>query len=102
MGYHSYYERWAYKLNMADRLHLRYIRQRLVAEHGMVCALCGKPIESWLDLTVDHIKPRALGGATVYSNCQLAHKQCNLEKGVKQGLTKRKNLDNMDVHPTEI
>lgn len=72
-----------YGLNTTDRRHLQYIRQRLIAEHGMVCALCGKPIESEKELTVDHIIPRAMGGATIYGNCQLAHKSCNLRKGNK-------------------
>lgn len=62
-------------------MHLKYIRNRLVSEHGMVCALCGKPIESESELTVDHIIPRAFGGATTYDNLQLAHRKCNLEKG---------------------
>lgn len=72
-----------YGLNTTDRRHLQYIRQRLIAEHGMVCALCGKPIKSERELTVDHIIPRAMGGATIYENCQLAHKVCNLSKGNK-------------------
>ena len=72
-----------YEIAMADRRHLQYIRQCLIAKHGMVCALCGKPIESEEELTVDHIIPRAMGGATTYENCQLAHKECNFRKGNK-------------------
>ena len=72
-----------YEIAMADHWHLQYIRQRLIAEHGMVCGLCGKPIESKRELTVDHIIPRAMGGSTVYKNCQLAHRKCNLRKGNK-------------------
>lgn len=72
-----------YGLNMTDRRHLQYIRRRLIAERGMVCALCGKPVESERKLTVDHIIPRVMGGATIYENCQLAHRVCNLSKGNK-------------------
>lgn len=72
-----------HEIAMADRRHLQYIRQHLIAKHGMVCALCSKPIESEEELTVDHIIPRAMGGATTYENCQLAHKECNLRKGDK-------------------
>ena len=72
-----------YGIAMGDRRHLQYIRQRLIAEHGMVCGLCGKPIESESELTVDHIIPRAMGGSTTYENCQLAHKACNFRKGNK-------------------
>ena len=72
-----------YGIAMADRRHLQYIRQRLIAERGMVCGLCGKPIESESELTVDHIIPRAMGGSTTYENCQLAHKACNFRKGSK-------------------
>lgn len=72
-----------HEIAMADRRHLQYIRQHLIAKHGMVCALCSKPIESEDELTVDHIIPRAMGGATTYENCQLAHKTCNFRKGDK-------------------
>ena len=72
-----------YGIAMADRRHLQYIRQHLIAKHGMVCALCSKPIKSEDELTVDHIIPRAMGGATTYENCQLAHKECNFRKGNK-------------------
>lgn len=72
-----------YGIAMADRRHLQYIRQHLIAKHGMVCALCSKPIESEEELTVDHIIPRAMGGSTTYENCQLAHKECNFHKGNK-------------------
>lgn len=74
-------QRVQYEIAMADRRHLQYIRQQLIAKHGMVCALCSKPIESNDELTVDHIIPRAMGGATTYENCQLAHKECNFRKG---------------------
>ena len=99
-----------YGIAMADRRHLQYIRQHLIAKHGMVCALCGKPIESESELTVDHIIPRAMGGATTYENCQLAHKECNFRKGnkyidreivknqpkpTKKVLTKHKRYDNI-------
>lgn len=99
-----------YGIAMADRRHLQYIRQRLIAKHGMVCALCSKPIEYEHELTVDHIIPRAMGGATTYENCQLAHKDCNLRKGNKyidheivgktagnnkKVLTKHKRYDNI-------
>ena len=76
-------QRVQYGIAMADRRHLQYIRQHLIAKHGMVCALCSKPIESEEELTVDHIIPRAMGGATTYENCQLAHRECNLRKGNK-------------------
>ena len=72
-----------HEIAMADRRHLQYIRQCLIAKHGMVCALCSKPIESEEELTVDHIIPRAMGGATTYENCQLSHKECNFRKGNK-------------------
>lgn len=85
-----------YGIAMADHRHLQYIRQRLIAEHGMVCAICGKPIESEHELTVDHIIPRAMGGSTTYENCQLAHKACNFRKG-------NKNIDPETVeNATEI
>lgn len=48
-----------------------------------VCGICGKPIESFSDMHLDHIIPVSRGGETQPENIQLAHAACNLRKGDK-------------------
>ncbi len=59
---------------------LTKIKLRLLWENGKRCAICGKRIKDFDNLTVDHIVPVAKGGQNVIENCQLAHKDCNGEK----------------------
>ena len=56
------------------------IKLQLLWEHGKRCAICGKKIRSFEELTVDHIVPISKGGKKVIENCQLAHKSCNSRK----------------------
>lgn len=58
----------------------RNIKLKLLWEHGSRCAICGKKIRDFEDLTVDHIIPLAKGGKNTIENCQLAHKSCNSYK----------------------
>lgn len=44
------------------------------------CALCGKPVKLE-DMTVDHIKPLAMGGGNDVENLQCTCSACNLFKG---------------------
>lgn len=56
------------------------IKLQLLWEKGKRCAICGKKIKSFDELTVDHIVPISKGGKRVLENCQLAHKSCNSRK----------------------
>lgn len=65
-------------------------RKRAIASKDPVCALCHKPIDLEappfhpLAVEVDHITPRARGGALYeLDNLQLTHSQCNRRKGAK-------------------
>lgn len=65
----------------------RSIRARLRAE-GRPCHICGMPIDYTLpsgdpwSFEVDHVTPRARGGAVYdYANCDAAHRICNQRKG---------------------
>ncbi len=60
---------------------MKFIMRQLINKNGAVCGICGKEITDMKDCTIDHIKPRALGGLTVIENCQLAHLKCNQKKG---------------------
>lgn len=70
-----------YKLK--ERRAKQFIRKQLINKNGAVCAICGKPIETMKDCTIDHIIPISKGGLTTIENCQLAHKNCNVTKGDK-------------------
>lgn len=61
--------------------HNKWIRRQLIREHGAICGLCEKPILRMKDATIDHIVPLAKGGTDEYENMQLAHYDCNQEKG---------------------
>lgn len=42
----------------------QFIRRQLINKNGATCALCGKPIETMKDCTIDHIVPISKGGLT--------------------------------------
>lgn len=53
-----------------------------------VCKLCGKKVSGRRGVLggweLDHRVPLSRGGAHTYANVQLAHTECNLEKGAKR------------------
>lgn len=55
-------------------------KERLLEEAGRCCIYCGVPL-SLRSMTVDHIIPRAKGGANMYSNKACSCQRCNNEKG---------------------
>lgn len=55
----------------------------LLAEYGMVCHICTKPIATRSDLHFDHVIPLAKGGVHAASNIRPAHAKCNLSKGAR-------------------
>lgn len=65
----------------------RKLKARLRAE-GRPCHICGQPIDyslppgTPLSFEVDHVNPRARGGAAYdYVNLDAAHRICNQRKG---------------------
>lgn len=65
-------------------------RKRAIATLDAICAICHTPIDmeakpfSPLSVEVDHIVPRARGGALYeLENLQLTHSRCNRKKGKK-------------------
>ena len=55
----------------------------IIAEHGMVCHLCGGDIAGLEDLHMDHVIPLARGGKHSAENIRPAHAVCNMRKGIK-------------------
>ena len=61
----------------------------LIERYGDKCLCCGEKKR----LTLDHIKPRSLGGKTVLSNLQLLCTDCNNNKADKEIDYRQLNLD---------
>ncbi len=59
---------------------LRLSRRSILARDGYRCQYCG---HSGHDLTVDHVVPKRLGGATSWENLVCCCKKCNTRKGDK-------------------
>ena len=55
----------------------------ILAEHGMVCHICGKPIPDRAHLDFDHVIPIARGGAHSAENIRPSHGSCNRSKGAR-------------------
>lgn len=66
------------------------IRYLLQTQRGK-CKLCGGTFTTADagDWEIDHIIPRAEGGANTYSNLQLVHNACHLKKTRSESLTRR-------------
>ena len=58
----------------------RMWREGIKARDGYCCNYCG----SSENLTIDHVRPRALGGPTNSLNCVTACRPCNQAKGTMQ------------------
>jgi 5-methylcytosine-specific restriction endonuclease McrA len=57
---------------------VKLTRREVFRRDGSVCQYCGKHT---LDLTIDHVKPRHLGGPHAWTNVVAACAQCNHRKG---------------------
>lgn len=59
----------------------------VVQTYGAVCYLCGggidlaAPRRSPMGLSLDHVRPRSLGGSDEIDNLRPVHFRCNLKKG---------------------
>jgi 5-methylcytosine-specific restriction endonuclease McrA len=55
-------------------------REQLVKEYGSRCWWCGVEL-SKKQLTLDHLKPKSLGGSHSLENLRLACRKCNASRG---------------------
>ena len=60
--------------------YLGAIRNFVDLQNNYECIYCGQKHYEF-DLTIDHVHPRCLGGATNTCNCVPACRRCNQEKG---------------------
>lgn len=71
------------KKKMKKILKKMRLRDRMMKESG-ICELCGLPIKTPSQASIDHIVPVSKGGDKHSpANMQLAHKRCNRRKGNK-------------------
>ncbi|MGK7345749.1 MAG: HNH endonuclease [Candidatus Nitrospinota bacterium M3_3B_026] len=57
-----------------------FSKKNVLKRDGHVCQYCG---ERGGDLTIDHVIPRSMGGASTWENVVTACRGCNLRKGNK-------------------
>ena len=55
------------------------LRNEVLSRDNYQCAFC----KSKEHLSIDHIKPEALGGKTILENLQVLCRSCNSKKGIK-------------------
>ncbi|MBI5808208.1 MAG: HNH endonuclease [Ignavibacteriales bacterium] len=66
-------------------------KSEILKRDGYKCVICGKGIEDGVELHVDHIKPKDLGGKATIENGQTLCSQHNfLKKNLKQTETGKK------------
>jgi hypothetical protein len=58
------------------------LRSFIISRDGKICHYCGKELEL-IDIHIDHVFPRSLGGRTHPDNLVVSCKSCNWKKGVK-------------------
>ena len=63
---------------------------RLCREQDGLCGICDKRIEPWESMHLDHIVPVSRGGSHDRKNLQAAHALCNLRKGNRMPLRRRR------------
>jgi 5-methylcytosine-specific restriction endonuclease McrA len=56
-------------------------RDRLLIIQGGLCAHCGKAMKP-KHASLEHVIPRADGGTDAWTNLMVAHKWCNVRRGV--------------------
>lgn len=65
---------------MSPRFHNRSAKQHLLRQTNL-CGICGQPITSMKDASIDHIVPVSKGGSDSLKNMRLAHVRCNRLRG---------------------
>ena len=60
------------------RAHIKLSRREVFRRDNYTCQYCGKKVPN---LTIDHVKPRHLGGMHIWTNVVAACQACNHHKG---------------------
>ena len=61
------------------------LKAKTIAKYGCTCMKCKKTIQSWMQINVDHVKPRKYYPSLQndINNLQILCSNCNKEKGNK-------------------
>jgi 5-methylcytosine-specific restriction endonuclease McrA len=81
------------------RPQLRLSRRSVLARDNHTCQYCG---HRGVDLTVDHVIPKRLGGPTSWDNLVCCCKRCNSKKGDKDLLRIGFTLDRIPTKPKYV
>lgn len=76
-----------------------FTRQAMVKRDRSTCQFCGKKLVP-SQITVDHVKPRAQGGCTSFSNCVVACYECNFKKANRTPEEAGMKLLKTPTHPS--
>ncbi len=96
-GYLLKVRKGVYRYN-PDSVKLRHLenftpqlKKRILERDGYKCVICGRGIKEGMELQVDHIKPKDLGGRATFENGQtLCSKHNFMKKNYKQTETGKK------------
>jgi 5-methylcytosine-specific restriction endonuclease McrA len=72
-------------LNHTDNI-LSKATKKFLLRKSNLCALCGEPILTMKEASIDHVIPLSKGGVHGPNNMQLAHVVCNQKKGAEMPL----------------
>jgi len=78
-----------YRRRKANTVGQRYTLAEIIMRDGSMCHLCRTPVDLALSgrdrmgPTADHLIPVALGGGDEAHNIALAHRRCNIKRGVR-------------------
>jgi 5-methylcytosine-specific restriction endonuclease McrA len=72
----------ALKKGYNKRMPRKFTRENLYVRDMYTCQYCGDAFPG-SQLTIDHVVPRSLGGATDWDNCVAACRPCNTKKSSK-------------------
>ena len=75
-----------------------FSRRNIFRRDRFACQYCGKQPGSE-ELTIDHVVPRAQGGASTWENCVLACVECNAHKADRTPVQARMPLRRTPVRP---
>lgn len=78
------------------RTHVPFSKKNVMTRDGFTCQYCG----STEDLSIDHVRPLAKGGKSIFENCVTACKSCNNKKGDKLPTESQMFLKKQPTAPT--
>ena len=78
------------------RTHVPFSKKNVMTRDGFTCQYCG----STEDLSIDHVRPIAKGGKSIFENCVTACKFCNNKKGDKLPTESQMFLKKQPTAPT--